>query len=93
MNLQAFLDVSEVDSTWSPALQALWHAEKGDWETAHDTCQEGDTREGAWVHANLHREEGDHGNARYWYSRAGKPENKEGIVEERRAIINSLLGF
>ncbi|MDF3130070.1 hypothetical protein P0Y35_12755 [Kiritimatiellaeota bacterium B1221] len=77
---------------WRPALQALWHAEKGEWEMAHDKCQEGDVKEGAWVHANLHREEGDLANAGYWYHRAGKPESRQTIVEERHEIITVLLG-
>jgi len=91
MTLQEFLASPRPDSTWSAALRALWHAEQGDWEKAHSLCQEGYTADGAWVHANLHREEGDPGNARYWYAQAGKPESSLSIEEERRAIIEALL--
>ncbi|MCC5844947.1 MAG: hypothetical protein JJU05_11905 [Verrucomicrobia bacterium] len=82
-------DTPEAD--WGPPLQALWYAEKGNWEKAHELCQQGDLPDGAWVHANLHREEGDLSNARYWYQRAGKSESNQSIEEERRDIIASLL--
>jgi hypothetical protein len=57
---------------WSGALQALWHDAKGDWHTAHDRAQEDHSAAGSWVHAYLHRKEGDAGNAAYWYARAGR---------------------
>lgn len=95
MNLNEFLEHvnthSKPEAGWTPALQALWLAEKGEWEQAHDRCQQGDSAEGAWVHANLHREEGDLANARYWYARAGKPECEDGIREERHDLIAELL--
>ncbi|NBV87498.1 MAG: hypothetical protein EBS01_14805, partial [Verrucomicrobia bacterium] len=42
----------------SPLLTALWHAEKGDWNTAHNIAQDIHSKEGSWIHAHLHREEG-----------------------------------
>jgi hypothetical protein len=54
-------------------LQALWHDARGDWKRAHECAQEDHGRDGSWVHAYLHRKEGDLGNAGYWYSRAGRP--------------------
>lgn len=78
-------------SNWSAPLRALWYAEAGEWDRAHELCQEGNLAEGAWVHANLHREEGDLSNARYWYGRAGKPESDLDVVAERRDIIARLL--
>lgn len=54
-------------------LQALWHDARGDWERAHTCAQEDAGRDGSWVHAYLHRKEGDIGNAGYWYSRARRP--------------------
>ena len=57
----------------SPALQALWHDARGDWDTAHTRAQEDRGRGGAWVHAYLHRKEGDVSNAAYWYQRANQP--------------------
>lgn len=56
----------------SLAQQALWLAKAGRWDDSHDLCQDVSDPEGAWIHAYLHREEGDLGNASYWYQRAGK---------------------
>lgn len=52
--------------------QALWHDARGDWERSHHCAQKVHSRDGSWVHAYLHRKEGDLGNAGYWYARAGK---------------------
>lgn len=57
----------------STTLRALWFAKAGQWDAAHDLCQEIPGSAGSWIHAWLHREEGDFGNAAYWYARAGKP--------------------
>jgi hypothetical protein len=54
-------------------LQALWYDARGDWDRAHTAAQEDHGRDGAWVHAYLHRKEGDTGNAAYWYARARRP--------------------
>ena len=56
------------DSTLCVELQALWWVKKGDWERAHDLAQDAGSMEGDWIHAHLHRVEGDFGNASYWYS-------------------------
>ena len=55
-----------------PALAALWHAHRGDWDRAHVLVQDAQGADAAWVHAHLHRLEGDEGNAGYWYHRAGR---------------------
>lgn len=57
----------------SALVQALWHDARGDWDGAHACAQEVHDRDGSWVHAYLHRKEGDRGNAGYWYARAGRP--------------------
>ena len=57
----------------SPVVQALWHDARGDWKRAHECVQDDTSREGSWVHAYLHRKEGDLGNARYWFAQAGRP--------------------
>lgn len=57
----------------SMAVEALWWDAKGDWGKAHTCAQAQDDKTGAWVHAYLHRKEGDEFNAGYWYRRAGKP--------------------
>lgn len=65
------------DATYPAGLsdteKTLWLAKAGRWDAAHDLCQDLPDPAGAWIHAWLHREEGDYGNACYWYSRAGKP--------------------
>jgi hypothetical protein len=76
----------------SMPLQALWLEARGDWDRAHETAQGDQTREGSWVHAYLHRKDGDLGNAAYWYSRAGQPAATGSADEEWTAIITALLG-
>lgn len=56
-----------------PYLTAMWWEKRGDWERAHQIVQDLETETAALIHAYLHRREGDHPNARYWYSRAGRP--------------------
>lgn len=76
----------------SPPLVALWHAARGEWEMAHRIVQqrEGDPRHD-WVHAHLHRVEGDLGNAGYWYRRAGRALPQGDLAAERDAIVAALL--
>lgn len=73
------------------ALRALWHAAWGDWEAAHEAAQAGEDAESAWVHALLHRQKGDHGNAAYWYRRAGRPVYRGSVEEERQSMLHTLL--
>lgn len=75
----------------SSALAGLWWDLKGDWARAHAAAQAEESPAGAWVHAYLHRKEGDLGNARYWYARAGKPVGEESLEAEREAILRALL--
>jgi hypothetical protein len=57
----------------TPLLRALWRGLRGEWAEAHEIAQTQEGADGAWVHAWLHRIEGDPGNAAYWYRRAGRP--------------------
>jgi hypothetical protein len=75
----------------APPLAALWWAAKGDWEAAHKIVQDEDTSDAAWVHAYLHRVEGDLGNAGYWYRRADKPQAKDSLEAEWERIVSALL--
>jgi hypothetical protein len=75
----------------SNALQALWWDAKGDWDRAHACAQAQDDPESAWVHAYLHRKEGDRVNASYWYRRAGKPAFAGTLAEEWDALVRALL--
>jgi len=76
----------------SHALRALWWDAKGDWNRAHESAQQDEGPDGSWVHAYLHRKEGDQSNAAYWYSRAGKPVCRESLDAEWLKIVTELLG-
>jgi hypothetical protein len=73
-------------------LAGLWWAAKGDWDRAHKIVQDESSREAAWVHAYLHRVEGDLGNAGYWYRRAGQAAAKDSLEAEWERIAVTLLG-
>lgn len=74
-----------------PVLQALWHDGHGDWNAAHEVAQDVPDPDGAWVHAYLHRKEGDAGNAAYWYRRASQPACRESLDAEWEAIVGTFL--
>ena len=73
------------------ALAGLWWDAKGDWKRAHESAQQDEGIEGSWVHAYLHRKEGDQSNAAYWYNRAGKPVCHEPLDAEWLSITKALL--
>jgi len=75
----------------APEVQALWYEAKGDWHRAHGIVQNLDGASAAWVHAYLHRTEGDAGNAGYWYRRAGKPVSNAPHAAEWDEIAAALL--
>ena len=75
----------------SAALQALWHDARGDWDRAHTVAQDVDDASGAWVHAYLHRKEGDQSNAAYWYRRARQPVATDSLNAEWERIVSALL--
>jgi len=94
MNLAEFQlsqDQSAPPSGLSLALQSLWFDAKGDWDKAHALAQQDGGSSGDWVHAYLHRKEGNASNARYWYDRAGKPVSSSSLEEEWSAISKALL--
>jgi hypothetical protein len=94
MTLQDFknsLSASKPSAQLSPLLQALWHDGKGDWEMSHTIAQDIPSKEGSWVHAYLHRKEGDAGNAMYWYNRAGRKMPEVSLDEEWEVIVSWLL--
>ena len=77
----------------SPALEAMWQDARGSWDVADRIAQdipEGD-KTGAWIHAYLHRKEGDLANAGYWYRRAGKPVAHDSLEDEWTRIVTALL--
>ena len=75
----------------SPALAALWRDARGEWDAAHDLAQADEGGPGDWVHAYLHRKEGDAGNAAYWYARARRPVCRLSLDEEWAEIAAALL--
>ncbi len=94
MNVAAFrasLAGAEPPSDLGPALQALWWEAKGDWRKAHECARAREDAAGCWVHAYLHRREGDAGNAGYWYRRAERPVPGISLDEEWKAIAKTLL--
>ena len=86
----------ETPPSGGPMLRAIWHGLRGDWEAAHELAQAQDDAEGAWVHAWLHRIEGDLGNAGYWYRHAHRPSRRDDTRAEgldiARALIQSIQG-
>ena len=82
---------SQTPPAVSGALVALWHDAKGDWSRAHEVAQEIENATGSWVHAYLHRKEGDESNAAYWYRRAGKPVERGSLETEWTQIVTALL--
>ena len=94
MNAAAFRDsltrAAPPDDVAGP-LAGLWWAAKGDWDKAHKIVQDDESAEAAWVHAYLHRVEGDLPNAHYWYRRAGEPVATNALEEEWNTIAAALL--
>jgi hypothetical protein len=86
------LTASQPPAQLTPALAGLWWDAKGDWKQAHDRAQEDEGPDASWVHAYLHRKEGDKVNAAYWYRRAGKPVCREPFDGEWRRIVSDLVG-
>ena len=74
-----------------PLLQAMWFERKGNWKRAHEIAQDINNADAAWVHAYLHRREGDLPNAGYWYRQARRPVERGEMDEEWRTIVIALL--
>ncbi len=94
MNFEEFKDSTSRDTppeNLSELLLALWYERKGDWDKAHDIVQDAHTGDASWIHAYLHRREGDQGNAAYWYQRAGRKVPKVSMEEEWEELVKALL--
>ncbi len=87
---QSIDNEADPDASLAPPLLALWHDAKGDWDKAHSFCQSSGS-DLDWVHAYLHRKEGDLSNAAYWYRRAGKPEFEGSLEEEWQSLATHFL--
>ena len=83
-------DKGSLQDNLDPLLKALLIEAKGNWNEAHRLAQNVNTLDGSWVHAYLHRKEGDLSNASYWYSKAGKEMPFASLTEEWEFIAKSL---
>lgn len=77
----------------SDEVRSLWLARAGRWDDAHDLCSDIADPDGAWIHAHLHREEGDLPNASYWYNRARRsaPAASVTLADEWRELATHFL--
>ena len=92
-DLRASLRDTQPPPGLPPLVNALWFAGRGDWDAAHGIAQDVEGPEAAWVHAHLHRKEGDASNAAYWYRRAGKPVCTSDLDQEWSDIARALLAL
>ena len=88
---KAGLAESAPPAALKPHLKALWYDGKQDWEMSHNIAQDISDDNGSWIHAYLHRKEGDAGNAGYWYRKARKPFPQESLDKEWEALVKALL--
>lgn len=89
--LRAALDRPQPPAGLPHLVLALWLEGRGDWSGAHGIAQDDKSPEAAWVHAYLHRKEGDEGNAAYWYARAGRAPFTGTFEQEWAAIARRLM--
>ena len=87
-NFKASLNSASPPKDISVYLTALWHDAKNNWVAAHDLINDLQGKDAAWVHAYLHRKEGDQWNAQYWYNRAQKPVFRLSLDEEWNQLVD-----
>ena len=91
IEFKSSLHAKEGPNDVGPLLLALWNDAKGNWSEAHTIVQEIDHPDGAWIHAYLHRKEGDDANAKFWYDMAGKKFTTKPLPEEWEEIVSHFL--
>ncbi len=94
MDLEIFkksLDQNEPPANISAHLLSLWYDAKGDWEQSHEIIQHIGDNHASWIHAYLHRKEGDNGNADYWYHKADRKRPSKTLEQEWSEIAAALL--
>lgn len=94
MTIQDFknsLQQSAAPKELDDVQQALWYDGKGNWDKAHAMIQDNNDSKSAWIHAYLHRKEGDTFNAQYWYTRAGKEMPQTTLQEEWENLVDVLV--
>lgn len=87
MTIHDFKNIKTPNSNWSPFLKALWYDGQGDWNAAHNVVDTMNGINAAWVHAYLHRKEGDQWNANYWYRRANRTMPNLSLDEEWESLV------
>ena len=92
-DFKASLSSDHPDTKFSAQLKSLWYDGKGNWHQAHAQVDHLDDQASAWVHAYLHRKEGDIGNADYWYSKARQIRPKLSVEEEWEQLVIHFLGL
>jgi len=90
-NFKQTLNKNKPPDDLAGVLRALWWDAKDDWRKAHEVAQEINDADGSWVHAYLHRKEGDEGNAGYWYHRAQKSKSSTSLEEEWEELVSAFL--
>lgn len=90
LTIQSFkesLQFSSPEKNSSPIVKSLWYDAKGDWDKAHAEVDHLQDRDAAWVHAYLHRKEGDLWNADYWYAKAKKSRPSISLEQEWENLV------
>ena len=87
MTAAEFKAIPTLDAGWNTLLKALWLDGQGDWDQAHQLVDHLGGSDAAWIHAYLHRKEGDQWNADYWYRRAGKTRPTVSLDEEWSQLV------
>jgi hypothetical protein len=90
-DFQETLMEEQPPALWPETLQALWWDARGNWANSHNIAQDIPSKTGSWIHAYLHRKEGDEWNARYWYDRANRSFSKLSLEEELKQIVTWTL--
>ncbi|MGZ3872440.1 MAG: hypothetical protein ACXVJD_05960 [Mucilaginibacter sp.] len=88
---RASLELNQPQRDFSPQLKSLWYDAKGDWNQAHRQVDQFNDRQSAWVHAYLHRKEGDIGNSNYWYRKAGQVPSNLSFEDEWEHLVAYFL--
>jgi len=91
MTIKDFKNTIEPNASWPPYLKALWQDGKGNWQAAHRIVDDMEGTNAAWVHAYLHRKEGDKWNANYWYRRANQNMPDISLDAEWEMLVNYFL--
>jgi hypothetical protein len=90
-SFQESLANASPEAHFSVFLKSLWYDAKGDWDQAHALIDQLPGTDAAWLHAYLHRKEGDIWNADYWYARAKKTRPSCSLEEEWANLVDYFI--